>query len=152
MKVNIVCVGKIKEKFYTDAVNEYAKRLGRFCEFKVIEVDEAPFNKSIEDRCKIEGEELLSKAKGFLVILDGKGKELASAELASFIKDKCNEGNSEFSFLIGGSNGHSDEVRKKANLLLSFGKATYPHQLFRVMLSEQIYRAFTIINGTPYNK
>jgi len=152
MKINIVAVGKIKEKFFTDAINEYAKRLSRFCEFKVIEVDEAAPNKSEEERKKIEGESLLKKTKGCIVVLDGKGKEMASSELAQFIKDKNINGISEISFLIGGSNGHSQEVKDKADVLLSFGKATYPHQLFRVMLSEQIYRAMTINAGTPYNK
>ena len=152
MKINIVCVGKIKEKFFTDAILEYQKRLSRFCMFNIIEVDEASNITNIEKKSEIEGERLLAKCKGVIVSLDGAGKLLSSAEIADFIKQKEISGISEISFVIGGSNGLSKEVLNKSALVLSFGKITFPHQLFRVVLSEQIYRAFTIIAGLPYHK
>ncbi len=152
MKVNIVCVGKIKEKFFTDAIAEYQKRLSRFCNFNIIEVDEASKIDNLEKKSEAEGNLLLAKCTGVVVCLDGKGKMLSSPEIAEFIKKKEVSGNSEMTFVIGGSNGLSQAVLKRADLILSFGNITYPHQLFRVVLSEQIYRAFTILNGLPYHK
>ncbi len=156
MRVNIVAVGKIKEKYFTDAIGEYAKRLSRFCEFSVIEVDEYKNQKTCEEEILItkkkEGERLLQKAKGMVIAMDKEGKMLSSEELAYKIKDICTYNASEISFLIGGSNGLSDEVIKRADYIISFGKITYPHQLMRVILSEQIYRAFTINNSVPYHK
>lgn len=152
MKVNIVCVGKIKEKFFTDATKEYEKRLSRFCTFNIIEVPEATKFTNLEQKSEAEGELLLSKAAGVIVALDGKGKMLSSEEIAAFVEEKKVSGQSVISFIIGGSNGLSKKVLDKANLVLSFGKITFPHQLFRVVLAEQIYRAFTIIDGLPYHK
>lgn len=152
MKINIVSVGKIKEKFFVQAIEEYQKRLSRFCTFNIIEVDEASFVTNIDKKSEIEGERLLSKCKGVIVSLDGGGKMLSSPEIAEFIKQKEVSGTSEISFVIGGSNGLSKEVLSKSDLVLSFGKITFPHQLFRVVLAEQIYRAFTIIAGLPYHK
>lgn len=152
MKVNIVCVGKIKEKFFTDAILEYKKRLSRFCVFNIIEVDEETNQTNLEKKSEAEGELLLKKCSGVIVALDGKGKMLSSPEIADFIKQKQNAAQSEISFVIGGSNGLSKAVLQKANLVLSFGNITFPHQLFRVVLIEQIYRAFTILEGLPYHK
>lgn len=152
MKVTIVCVGKIKEKFFIDAIDEYKKRLTRFCDFKIIEVDEASKQENLEKKNEIEGKLLLEKCSGKIVSLDSRGKMLSSPEIAEFIKQKKNNSVSEISFVIGGSNGLSKEVLDKSDLILSFGKITYPHQLFRVVLTEQIYRAFTIIDGLPYHK
>ena len=152
MKVNIVCVGKIKEKFFTDAIGEYEKRLSRFCTLNIIEVPEATKFTNLEQKSNIEGELLLAKASGVIVALDGRGKELSSPEIAKFIEEKKVSGSSVISFIIGGSNGLSKAVLDRADLKLSFGKITFPHQLFRVVLSEQIYRAFTIIDGLPYHK
>lgn len=152
MKVNIVAVGKIKEKFFTDAINEYAKRLGKFCEFCIVEVDEASNVTSLDLKKEKEGDLLLNKAKGYIIALDGKGKMLSSEDLAKTLDENMVNGVSEFSFIIGGSNGLSDAVKNKANVVVSFGKITFPHQLFRVVLSEQIYRAFTIINHINYHK
>ena len=152
MKVNIVAVGKIKEKFFTDAISEYAKRLSRFCDFNIIEVDESSNITNIELKKEKEGELLLSKAKGYIIALDGGGKLLSSEDLADLLKTNMTNGESEFSFVIGGSNGLSDLVKTKANKIVSFGKITFPHQLFRVVLSEQIYRAFTINNHINYHK
>lgn len=152
MKVNIVCVGKIKERFFVEAINEYQKRMSRYCTFKIIEVDEDSKQTNLELKSEKEGTLLLAKCSGVIVALDGKGKMLSSEEIAEFIEKKEIVGNSEISFVIGGSNGLSEAVLKKADLVLSFGKITFPHQLFRVVLSEQIYRAFTIIKGLPYHK
>lgn len=152
MKVNIVCVGKIKEKFFVDAIAEYQKRLSRFCDLKIIEVEEASNVKDLEKKSELEGKLLLEKCSGVIVALDGRGKQLSSPEIADFIESKKNQGNSEITFVIGGSNGLSDEIRNKSNLILSFGKITFPHQLFRVVLIEQIYRAFTILENLPYHK
>lgn len=152
IKINVIAVGKIKEKFFADAVCEYEKRIRRFADFKITEIADAPPSKSASEQKSVESGRLLEKAKGFVIAMDGGGKELSSVQLASLIDEKCTEGVSEISFLIGGSYGHSDELLKRADAVLSFGKLTYPHQLFRVMLCEQIYRALTINAGTPYNK
>ena len=152
MKVNIVCVGKIKEKFFVDAIDEYKKRLSRYCNFLIVEVEEDSKQTNLELKSEKEGKLLLSKCGGVIVALDAKGKMLKSEEIANFIEKKEVSGNSEISFVIGGSNGLSPEVLKRADLVLSFGNITFPHQLFRVVLSEQIYRAFTIIKGLPYHK
>ena len=152
MKVNVVAVGKIKEKYLVDAIGEYAKRLTKFCEFKIIEVDEATNCKNLEEKSQIEGELLLKKARGLIIALDGKGQLYSSEQIAGYIDNNMTNGVSEISFLIGGSNGLSKKVLNEAKLALSFGKITFPHQLFRVVLVEQIYRAFTIINGMPYHK
>ena len=152
MKVNIVAVGKIKETFFTDAIREYAKRLSKFCEFRVTEVEEATSLTNLQQKQEKEGDLLLSKAKGYIIALDGGGKQISSEDLAKTLDDNMTAGVSEFSFLIGGSNGLSDKVKKCANQVISFGKITFPHQLFRVVLSEQIYRAFTIINHINYHK
>lgn len=152
MKVNIVCVGKIKERFFTDAIAEYGKRLSKFCSFNIIEVDEDSKESNLEKKSEVEGKRLLEKASGVIVSLDMRGKMLGSPEIADFIKKSQVSGKSEMSFIIGGSNGLSKEVLYKSSLVLSFGKITFPHQLFRVVLAEQIYRAFTIISGLPYHK
>ena len=152
MKVNIVCVGKIKEKFFTDAIEEYKKRLSRFCDFKIIEVDEASNEKNLEKKSQIEGKLLLSKCKGVIFSLDGNGKLISSEGLADLVKQEADFSVSEISFVIGGSNGLSKEVLDASKMVISFGKITFPHQLFRVVLAEQIYRAFTILSGLPYHK
>lgn len=152
MKVNVIAIGKIKEKYVADAIAEYAKRQSRYADFNVIELPDAPPSKTADEQRKIESDSLLAKAKGFVIALDPRGKELSSEEFASLIDTKCTEGQSEFSFLIGGSHGHTDELRSKADFVLSFGKPTFPHQLFRIMVCEQIYRAFCINAGSPYHK
>ena len=126
--------------------------MSKYADFRVIELPDAPPAKSSDEQKKIESDALLSKARGFVIALDSRGKELSSEELASLIHTKCIDGQSEFSFLIGGSHGHTEELRAKVDFVLSFGKQTFPHQLFRVMMCEQIYRAFCINAGTPYHK
>jgi len=152
MKINIVAVGKIKEKYITDGIKEYAKRLLAYSAINEIEVAEETSILNMDSKSEKEGVKLLEKAKGFKIGLDIKGLALDSKELSKLIQSNMVNGISEMSFIIGGSNGLSNEVRKQCDILLSFGKMTFPHQLFRLMLYEQIYRAFTIINKTPYHK
>lgn len=144
IKVNIVCVGKIKEKFYRDAVEEYAKRLSRFCAFNVVEIAEC---KTLEE----EGERILRAAKGYKIALCIEGVKLDSVALASRVKDLCDKGE-EISFIIGSSEGLAKGVKNAADFKLSFSDMTFPHQLMRVILSEQIYRSFMINCGSEYHK
>lgn len=152
MKINIVAIGKLKEKYFSDAVDEYIKRCSRYGDVRVTELPDAPPSKSADEQKRIESAALLEKAKGYIVVTDGRGEQITSEGLAALIRTKGVEGVKEISFLIGGSHGHTDELRSRADKIISFGKITLPHQLFRVILSEQIYRAFTINAGTPYNK
>lgn len=155
LAVNIICVGKIKESYFRDAIAEYSKRLGRFCKLSIVEVDEelqkGDSIKEIDRVKQKEGERIISKLSGTVIALDSKGKELTSNGLAEFIEN-ISLTNSVISFVIGGSNGLSNEVKTKAVNMLSFGKVTYPHQLMRVILTEQIYRAFMINSNSAYHK
>ena len=148
-KVNIVCVGKLKEHYLKDGIAEYTKRLSRYA---TVAVKEIPDFATDDDTC-IEKEStlILSALKGYVIVLDIGGKQLTSKELAQNV-DKAFVTNSEVTFVIGGSKGFDNRVRQKANLTLSFGNVTFPHQLVRLMLFEQIYRSFSIVEGTPYHK
>ena len=119
---------------------------------RVTELSDAPQGKTAAEQSRIESVQLLDKAKGYIIAMDGRGEQITSEELASLISARGLDGTKEISFLIGGSHGHTDELRARADKLISFGRITLPHQLFRVVLAEQIYRALTIIAGTPYNK
>lgn len=152
IKVNIVAVGSIKEKFYTEAIQEYAKRLSRFCNFNIIEVSEESNEKSVAVKTEKESNKLLNAIRGVVFLLDREGTMFSSEDIAKTIKQNENIGNSEISFVIGGSNGVSELLKQRAKYKISFGKITYPHQLFRVILAEQIYRAFTINSNLPYHK
>lgn len=153
MNINIICIGKIKESFYRDAVAEYAKRLTRFCKFNIVELAESRLEGNEINKVKLnEGKSILSKLKGYVIILDLGGNMLSSPDLAEKIDSLQSGGVSEISFVIGGSYGLSDEVKQKADFSLCFGKMTYPHQLMRVILSEQIYRAFMINSNSEYHK
>ncbi len=156
MVFKLVVVGKIKETFFKDAIDEYVKRISRFAEVKTVEVDECTFcgvpNASeIEKILLAEGKSILQKAEGCVVALDIDGKQLSSVELSDQL-DKFTQNYSTITFVIGGSYGLSAEVKNRANLRLSFGKITLPHQLCRVVLCEQIYRACTIRNNIKYHK
>lgn len=151
MKINLICVGALKEKFFVDAFNEYSKRLSRFVNFKIIELPQCKIDE-INTTLKFEEQKIIEHLEGYVVLLDIKGEQLSSKELADTIKKLEVNGQSTISFVIGGSFGVSEEVKKRANFRLSFSHLTFPHQLFRVMLLEQIYRAFTIINNMPYHK
>ena len=143
-KINIVCVGKIKEKFYSDAVNEYLKRLSRFAKVEVREVAEC---RSLEEEAAL----ILKAAKGRIIALCIEGKKYSSEGFAGCIKEMTDTG-SECTFVIGSSCGLSDEVKDMANIKLSFSDMTFPHQLMRVIVLEQIYRAFMINGGGEYHK
>ena len=148
-KINIVCVGKLKEQYLKDGIAEYQKRLGRYATVTTKELVDFATD---SDLCvEKESTAILSALKGFVIALDIGGKQLSSEEFAT-VMDKAFITNSEITFVIGGSKGYDDRVRAKADLRLSFGKVTFPHQLIRLMLFEQIYRGFSITEGTPYHK
>lgn len=149
--IKLVCVGNLKEKFWTEACNEYIKRLGRFCKLEIVEVAEENKHSQI-DKIKLEeGKHILEKLEGKVYLLDITGKQLSSEELAEAIgKDMLTS--STLTFIIGGSYGVSEEVKKIVKSKISFGRATYPHNLMRVILLEQLYRAFMINNGSSYHK
>ena len=156
IKINLVAVGKVKEKYFADGINEYKKRLSKFCEFNIVEIAEENFNKVDDALVKQikekEGEKILSALKGYVIAMAIEGKKTTSQKLAAHIKDLTNRGNGVITFVIGGSYGLSDAVKQRADELTSFSDMTFPHTLFRLMLSEQIYRAFSIINGSSYHK
>ncbi len=154
--INLICVGNIKEKYFTDAIKEYEKRLSSFCKFNIIELKEVNYAKvnasEIEKIKQLEGKEIINNLKKCNILLSLKGKELSSIELAEFITKKQVDGLSELTFIIGGSYGVSKDVEDKVQEKISFSKLTFPHQLMRVIFLEQIYRAFTIINNKGYHK
>lgn len=159
MRITIFCVGKIKEKFFADAIAEYAKRLSRYCTLEIVEVQDEKTpdgaGEAIEQKIKEkEGERLLSKFKDgcFVIALAIKGKKLTSEGMAEKIEEIGNKGIGHIGFVIGGSLGLSDAVLKKCDMQLSFSDMTFPHQLMRVILLEQIYRSYRIISGEPYHK
>lgn len=159
LTVNIICVGNLKEKYLKDAVDEYKKRLSAFCKFDIIEIAEQrlsdkPSESEINLALEKEAEKILQKVpKGSAIIpMAIEGKQLSSEKLADTVSDFALKGFSSISFIIGSSFGLSQNIKSKANLLLSMSKMTFPHQLARVMLCEQIYRAFSIINHTKYHK
>lgn len=159
MKITIVCVGKIKEKFYRDALAEYTKRLSRYCNLTITEVaDEKTKEQASETECAIiknrEGERILKAIRedGYVIALAIDGKNLDSLELSEKLDQLALSGKSNLYFVIGGSLGLSDEVMKRADYKLSFSRMTFPHQLMRVILLEQIYRSYRIINHEPYHK
>lgn len=151
MKINIVCVGNIKEKYFVDAIAEYSKRLSRFVNLKIIELPQCKVDEP-NQTLKFEEQKILAVIEGYVILLDISGKQLSSPDLAQTIKNLEVNGISTITFIIGGSFGVSNAVREKANLRLSFSLLTFPHQLFRVLLLEQIYRAYTINNNMPYHK
>ena len=163
MNLDIICIGKLKEKYWTEAAAEYAKRLGRFCKLNVWELPESRLadnaSPAQEEAVKeAEGKVILAKIEGlgrqqaYVFALDPWGRELRSEDFAEKLAQIALNGKSRVVFVIGGSLGLSDEVRKSADSLLSFSAMTFPHQLFRVMLLEQIYRACKINAGEKYHK
>lgn len=158
LNIRIICVGKFKEKYWEAASAEYIKRLGAYCSISVTEVREEklPANASAADERNVieaEGRSILSKvAKGdYVIALDVRGRELSSEDIAGKIRETAFT-HSTIDFIIGGSLGLSDEVKSRAELKMSFGRITLPHQLARVVLLEQIYRAFKINAGETYHK
>ncbi|MFT8314289.1 MAG: 23S rRNA (pseudouridine(1915)-N(3))-methyltransferase RlmH [Clostridium sp.] len=159
MNITLITVGKIKEKYLRDAIDEYRKRLSRYCKLDIVEVqdEKTPDNASLKEEESIkdkEGEGILKclKDNAYVIALDLKGKMLSSEELSDFIKDLGIKGESNIAFVIGGSLGLSSVVLKRADYKLCFSKMTFPHQLMRVILLEQIYRGFRIMKGEPYHK
>lgn len=159
MKISLICVGKLKEPYWRDAVNEYRKRIEGYAKVEIIEVNDLPTPEKasqavIEDIKNKEGRAILSKIKpgDFVISMDLNQKEYTSEEFSASLEKWLVRGGSEVSFLIGGSLGLSDECKKRADVSVSFGKFTYPHQLARVMLLEQLYRAFRIAHHEPYHK
>lgn len=159
MKITILTVGKIKEKYLKDAISEYSKRLSKYCKLEVIEVadEKTPENASenMENTIRAkEAERLMKYMKddAFVITLEIAGKLLSSEELADKIDTLGIQGKSHIIFVIGGSIGLGAEILKRSDFALSFSKMTFPHQLMRVILLEQIYRSYRIISGEPYHK
>ncbi len=151
IKINLVCVGNLKDKFFIDASEEYIKRLSRFCQLKVIELKECTNYNNVEQIKEQEGCEILNSIRGYVVLMDVKGSLISSEDFAQNIQE-ISLRHSEITFVIGGSYGVSEEVKKRADLKLAVSKMTFPHRLFRVMLLEQIYRCFAINNNISYHK
>ena len=159
MKITVITVGKIKEKYLRDAIGEYSKRLGGYCKLEIIEVaDEKTPDHAGEAQAKLilsrEAERILKyiKEDAYIITLEIDGIQLSSEKLAERIENLGVQGKSHIIFIIGGSIGLGEEVRRRSDFALSFSKMTFPHQLMRVILLEQIYRSFRIINGEPYHK
>ena len=159
MKITVITVGKIKEKYLRDAIAEYTKRLSRYCKLEIIEVadektpDQA--GETVEEQIRDkEGERILKYIRDdmYVITLEIGGKMLSSEELADKINMLGIRGQSSVAFVIGGSIGLGREVLKRSDYALSFSKMTFPHQLMRVILLEQVYRSYRIINGEPYHK
>lgn len=159
MKITIISVGKIKEKYYRDAIKEYEKRLSRYCKLEIIEVDDEKTpdkaGDALEDQIKAkEAERILKHIKddAYLITLEINGEMYNSEELAQKIEKLGTQGVSHIQFVIGGSLGLHNNICTRADFHLSFSKMTFPHQLMRVILLEQIYRSYRIINREPYHK
>lgn len=159
MKITVITVGKIKEKYLKDAIAEYSKRLSRYCKLEILEVadEKTPDGASeiVEENIREkEGERILKliKEDAYVITLEISGKMLTSEELTDRIETLGIQGKSHLVFVIGGSIGLGREVLRRSDYALSFSKMTFPHQLMRVILLEQIYRSYRIINGEPYHK
>lgn len=159
ISIDIICVGKIKEKFFQDAISEYSKRLKKYCNLNILEVKD---EKTIENASDAENEKIklaeasriekFVKPKAFVITLEIDGKQLSSEGFAEKITSLANSGVSEIQLIIGGSIGLHKSISERADFHLSFSKMTFPHQLMRVVLLEQVYRAFRIIYNEPYHK
>ena len=147
--IKIICVGKIKEKFFVQSIKEYEKRLSKYTKLEIIELPD--YNYDVTKTLLEEGKNILSKIKDndFVVTLEINGKEMDSVMLSEFINKNLSN---NIVFVIGSSNGISSDVKQRSNFSLSFSKLTFPHQLFRILLLEQIYRSFKIINNESYHK
>ena len=159
MKITLVTVGKIIERYFEDAIKEYSKRLGRYCKLDIVQVQDEKTpdgaSEAVERQIKDkEGQRILSNIKdgAYVIALAIEGRMLSSEELASKLQKLGVDGISHIVFVIGGSLGLSDEVMRRADYALSFSKMTFPHQLMRVVLLEQIYRSYRIMAGEPYHK
>lgn len=159
MKITVVCVGKVKEGFYRDALAEYGKRLGKYCRLEIVEVSDEKtpdgagplLEEQIKER---EGRRILEKLRedAFVCTLEIGGKKLSSEGFARWMENLTVGGTSHVTFVIGGSLGLHESVSRRSDFSLSFSDMTFPHQLMRVILTEQVYRAFRIMHGEPYHK
>jgi 23S rRNA (pseudouridine1915-N3)-methyltransferase len=159
LKISIIAVGKLKEEYWKDAVKEYSKRLSRYCQLTLDDVDEVKSSDNVNEAEKMsilkgEGENILRKIKkdSFLIVLDIKGLKLSSEQLSERINELGIMGKSNITFITGGSLGLSSEILEMANLRLSFSDMTFPHQMMKVILLEQIYRSFKINSNEMYHK
>lgn len=155
MNISIVCIGKIKEKYIIDGINEFLKRMQSFAKMRIIELKEDGNDNNRNLSIEKEGEEILKtleKLGGYNILLDIQGKNFSSEEMAEEIQKLTVNGISSINFIIGGSYGVSQSVRKASQMKLSFSKMTFPHQLMRLILTEQIYRWFSILKNTKYHK
>ncbi len=159
MRVTILTVGKIKESYLRDAIKEYAKRLGKYCKLEILEVTDEKTPDSLSATAaelvrKKEGERLLKSLPkdAYIITLEISGKQLTSEEFSQKIENLAVQGVSHLVFVIGGSLGLGQNILQKSDFAMSFSKMTYPHQLMRVILLEQIYRGYRIANGEPYHK
>ncbi len=155
ININLVCVGKIKEKYIEEGMAEYIKRMKTYAVFKIIELKEEGNDKDREKAMEIEGAEIkkvLEKNKGLNILLDIKGKQYTTEEFVEVIENKMVHGVSTMNFIIGGSYGVTEEIRALSEIRLSFSKFTFPHQLMRLIFLEQLYRWFSVINNSKYHK
>ena len=159
MNIKVLCVGRLKEKFYVEACAEFKKRISRYANMEIAEVadEKAPEQLSpalMEQVKNAEGQRLMDRLLPgeYLIAMDIRGKELTSPEISVLMEEVMQSGKSRVAFAVGGSLGLSDAVLQRADKRVSFGKPTFSHQIFRVMLLEQIYRAFKIMRGEPYHK
>lgn len=159
MNIKIIAVGKIKEKYIKEGISEFSKRLSRYCSLDIVEVsdEKAPENLSkrqMEEVKKKEGEKILKKipSSAYVISLVIDGKKLSSEDLAENISNLMVNGNNDICFIIGGSLGLSDHIINRSDFKISFSKMTFPHQLMRLILLEQVYRGFRIMKGEPYHK
>ena len=155
LSVNLICVGKIKEKYIIQGIDEFTKRLQSFIKFNLIELKEDGNDSNREESIKKESlliKNNLEKFKGYNILLDVKGREFSSEEMSETIEKLTVQGTSTINFIIGGSYGVSNELKALSNIRLSFSKMTFPHQLMRLIFMEQLYRWFTITNNIKYHK
>lgn len=155
MEINIIAVGKIKEKYIADGINEFVKRIKGYVSIEIYEVKDDGNDNNRESSLKKEEErinEILNKNKGYNILLDLSGKHITSEEMAKKLNDIAVNGNSRINFIIGGSYGVADSIREMVQFRLKFSEFTFPHQLMRLILTEQIYRWFNILNNGKYHK
>lgn len=151
--IKIICVGKIKERYWKDAIFEYLKRLSKYTKVEIVEIDDENSSNIITNLTKEKNKILTNiNAKDYVITLEIEGETLDSILLSKKIENVMSFGYSNITFIIGGSHGLHEEIKEKADFNLSFSKLTFPHQMFRVMLLEQVYRAFRIINNESYHK
>ena len=152
VKINIVCIGKVKDKYIRDGIEEFSKRLSRYANFSIVELSEEDDNKGIESAISKETERIINvinkKSQSYNILLDLKGKQKSSEEMAELLEKIT----IEINFIIGGSNGVGDELRRIVDFRLNFSLFTFPHQLMRLILAEQIYRWISINNNIKYHK